>query len=221
MPVRFLFQDRQPQLERLPKADAADLPYHRHGDEHVSVQKRQGRALSQDGHAPRVAFYGMAEGLKLLAALVVAAAAAIGALQTLGVIHVGRAVEKAVGSDNGSNGSSGGGSNSSATETGGAELKVETVTLQADQPEFSGSCPHAVTFAGHVAVAGAGGSVKVRFDRSDGSTSDEKTLEFTDPGDQAVTDTITVESSTSGSNTLHVLEPEDRSSGPVSFDVSC
>jgi hypothetical protein len=162
----------------------------------------------------------MAEGLKLLAALVVAAAAAIGALQTLGVIHVGRAVEKAVGSDNGSSGSSKGGSNSSLTDTA-DELKVETVTLQADQPEFSGSCPHTVTFEGHVAVSGAAGSVKVRFDRSDGSTSDEKTLEFSNPGDQAVTDTITVESSTSGSNTLHVLEPEVTSSGPVSFDVSC
>lgn len=95
---------------------------------------------------------------------------------------------------------------------------VRSVVITASPATFSGVCPTTITVTGTLTVNKAG-TVKYHFVRSDGSTSDIKTLTFTAGGSQAITDSYSA--SVSGYDTVYIDDPNHQSIGSAAYSLTC
>ncbi len=168
----------------------------------------------------------MNEILKTSAALIVAAAAVIGALQALGVIDV-RETSEAIGvSDGGGNGGGGGGDGDTTTTE--PEFRVTDATVAAgdpltgDPPSYEGLCPVTITFTGSITAEGATGGNKVSYHFvQDEQPLEDQELTFDDSGSQSANAEVAVSASGSGSIGLEVVSPNEASASPVPFTIAC
>jgi len=99
------------------------------------------------------------------------------------------------------------------------ENDVTNVTLQVDQASFTGTCPHDFKFSGLIETNVAG-TIQYVWERSTGNSA---TQSVTLPvgGGVIVQDTVTVTSSGSVTVTLHVINPNDKSSNAVTATATC
>jgi hypothetical protein len=104
------------------------------------------------------------------------------------------------------------------------------VTMMKAQPEtYSGTCPTAITFKGHIAAAGMISvskpvTVKYVFVRSDGVTGPEQTVTFTKQGAQTVSNTWHIGGpgfSTSGWQAIRIISPDPKESKKANFTLNC
>ena len=95
-----------------------------------------------------------------------------------------------------------------------------TVKLAVRPDSYTGTCPVAVTFRGRIAVSEPS-NIKYKFFRSDGSSSEEKLLRFTEPGWQDITTTWTLSGSYAGWMTIKLLSPQVIESERAEFKVVC
>jgi hypothetical protein len=166
------------------------------------------------------------EFLKTLAALVVAVAAVIGALQALGVIDV-RETSEAIGvDDGGGNGGGGDGHTDSGSTTTEPEFRVTDATvllgapLTEDPPSYVGPCPVLMTLTGSITAEGATGGSKVSFHFvHDEEPLEDQELTFDESGSQSADEELSV--SASGSIGLEVVSPNEVSASPVPFTINC
>jgi hypothetical protein len=101
------------------------------------------------------------------------------------------------------------------------ELSV-SATASVSPASYTGICPALFTFTG-VITSTAPGPVTFTWDRSDGATSPNVTLNFTAPGSQTVTDTWTLSPTSpfTGWERVHVLTPNAVVSNQASFTLTC
>ena len=92
---------------------------------------------------------------------------------------------------------------------GAASFAVSNVTVSVNRASYSGPCPNTFTTGARITTNGAG-VVRYRWERSDGTQSDTRTLQFQAAGEQVVTN-YDWQIAQSGNYwvRLHVLEPND------------
>ncbi len=92
---------------------------------------------------------------------------------------------------------------------GAASFAVSNVTLSVNRASYSGPCPNTFTAGARITTNGAG-VVRYRWERSDGTQSDTRTLQFQSAGEQVATN-YDWQIAQSGNYwvRLHVLEPND------------
>ena len=95
---------------------------------------------------------------------------------------------------------------------------VRNVVISASPATYSGVCPTTISVTGTLTVNKAG-TVKYHFVRSDGSTSDIKTLTFSAGGSQTITDSYSA--SASGYDTVYIDDPNHQSIGSASYSLTC
>lgn len=99
-----------------------------------------------------------------------------------------------------------------------AYFAVRNVVITASPATYSGVCPTTITVTGNITVNKAG-TVKYHFVRSDGSSSEIKTLTFTAGGSQAISDSY--QASTTGYDTVYIDEPNHQTLGYASYTITC
>lgn len=99
-----------------------------------------------------------------------------------------------------------------------AYFAVRNVVITASPTTYSGVCPTTITVTGNITVNKAG-TVKYHFVRSDGSSSEIKTLTFTAGGSQAISDSF--QTSTTGYDTVYIDEPNHQSLGSAPYTITC
>jgi len=95
-----------------------------------------------------------------------------------------------------------------------------TLTLEVSPDSYTGTCPVVLSFGGKI-TASEPGDIKFKFMRSDGASSEEKLLSFTEPGLKEITTTWTLSGSYSGWMTIKVLSPQVIESERAEFKVVC
>lgn len=95
-----------------------------------------------------------------------------------------------------------------------------TVQLTVSPDSYAGTCPVVLTFRGKIIVSEPG-DIKFKFSRSDGASSEEKLLSFTEPGQKEITATWTLSGSYRGWMTIKVLSPQAVESERAEFKVVC
>ena len=84
----------------------------------------------------------------------------------------------------------------------------------------SESCPYTMKFTGALSSDGPA-ALTFRWERSDGSQSAPQTVTFEQAGSLPVTDTVQGNASGEYSDRLHILEPQNFSSSPAYFRLTC
>lgn len=120
------------------------------------------------------------------------------------------------------------GCNVDVTGLGGAEIPptpkpafaVTDVQASVDPPSFSGSCPAEFQFTGKITTNEAG-TVTYRWERSDGATGPDETVDFGGAGTQEVYTTWTLSAEGTHWQRLHILAPNDTTSGNAEFTLDC
>ena len=94
------------------------------------------------------------------------------------------------------------------------------VKLAVSPDSYTGTCPVVLTFRGKITVSEPG-NIKFKFFRSDGASSEEKLLSFTEPGQKEITATWTLSGSYSGWMMIKVPSPQVIESERAEFKVIC
>ena len=102
-------------------------------------------------------------------------------------------------------------------------LQVTEAFLQADPPDYSGSCPVRITFSGRISVEGSG-TVSYQFLRSDGASAPIQTVTFDGPGSQDLSDTWDLGGAGqaySGWESIQIIDPQSLTSNQAAFSIQC
>lgn len=98
---------------------------------------------------------------------------------------------------------------------------VSNVTVSVNRSSYNGPCPNTFTASAKITTNGAG-TVKYRWERSDGTNSDARTLQFDAAGEKSVTNyDWSIPSSGNYWVRLHVLEPNDLASNRGETTWTC
>ena len=88
-------------------------------------------------------------------------------------------------------------------------------------PVVTGACPKTISFSGLITASGGPMTVTYRWERSDGALGPTQSIFFGAASAQSVTDTWQLGASYSGWERLHILTPNDMSSGQAAFMLTC
>jgi hypothetical protein len=118
--------------------------------------------------------------------------------------------------------------NVDVTGLGGAEIpptptppfEVTNVQVSASPTSYTGVCPKQFDFTGQITVQGSG-TVTYRWERSDGVTGDEQTIDFAGPGTQAVNTNWSLSASGTHWQRLRVTAPNEVTSNEATFTLTC
>lgn len=98
---------------------------------------------------------------------------------------------------------------------------VSSVSLAVDNVSYTGTCPVTRSFIGRISSEGGAGDVVFQFSNESGERSSRARLSLREGETRSVTFTRSVGSSTSGSQTLEIIEPNRVLSNPAKFEVTC
>ncbi len=99
-------------------------------------------------------------------------------------------------------------------------FEVTNVQVSVSPTSHTGVCPQPFNFTGQITVAGSG-TVTYRWERSDGATADEETIDFAGPGTQAVNTSWNLGSDGSHWQRLRIIAPNEVVSNDASFTLTC
>ncbi|MCX6539316.1 MAG: hypothetical protein NT151_10365 [Acidobacteria bacterium] len=110
-------------------------------------------------------------------------------------------------------------SGSTSTTTSSA-FAITTATVVVDNSALNVTCPGNVTFTATL-TSNKDGVIAYKWERSDGSATATQTLTFPSATSLTAVNTWQVPATTSAWQLLHVVTPNDISSNPVNFTVTC
>jgi serine/threonine protein kinase len=99
-------------------------------------------------------------------------------------------------------------------------FEVTQLEASVEPGSYNGVCPRLFTFTGQITVIGSG-TVTYRWERSDGASSAEQALIFDGPGTKIVNTTWNLGADGTHWQRLHVLSPNDVTSGHAQFELTC
>ncbi|HEB58440.1 MAG TPA: hypothetical protein ENJ01_04395 [Gammaproteobacteria bacterium] len=100
-------------------------------------------------------------------------------------------------------------------------FRILELNVRARPASYRGKCPVTIRFRGRISVAGGGGLVSYKFQRSDGASAPVQSITFNQPGSKTVTTTWQLGKSFQGWQAIETFDPQAKVSPRAQFKIIC